>query len=466
MRRTSCTAGPPGRSRSFSALTEADGYRIDGQKAGDRFGRQVGLIGDFDGNGARDLVVGADMAARGTTSQNGELTIALLGKLVTTTTVAGPASVAPTQDATFTANVTKQIGDQTPLAEGTVSFTLAGTAIDGCSALPLVAGSASCTAAFADEVSGQVVAQYDGSSRLQSSDAEAGFAVVKTATTTALQSSLNDPKPGQLVQLRASVSDAGAAAVDAGTVKFLSDGEAITGCKAVALSGGDAVCTTTWSSRSEPEVTAEYSGTAVLAGSTSGAQTLVVGSNAVIKPSATPRLTYGTAGGAFAGEIRGGDDTATGTVEVRRGSIVLGRSSLQYGEYDIRLGATALAPGSHTLTLAYSGDSKNRGAERNISVVVAKASGKVSFTRSRSTLKRNQRLTVAVKVAAKGVVPTGKVQVKVGSKVVKTLTLKGGKARYRLSKFSSKGTKKISVVYIGSGTVAKAVSKTRKVVQK
>lgn len=452
--------------QELSALTDASGYRIDGQKAGDRFGRQVGLIGDFDGNGARDLVIGADMAARGVTTQNGELTVALLGKLVTTTTVAGPASVAPTRDATFTANVGKQVGDQTPLAEGTVSFTLGGAAIDGCSALPVVGGTAICTAAFADEVSGRVVAQFDGSPRLQSSDAGADFAVVKTATTTALQSSLNDPKPGQLVQLRASVTDADAAAVDAGTVKFLSDGEAITGCKAVPLSGGDAVCTTTWSSRSEPAVTAEYSGTDVLAGSTSGAQTLVVGSDAVIKPSAAPRMTYGTAAQAFTGEIRGGDDTATGSVEVRRGSVVLGRSTLQYGEYDIRLGAKSLAPGSHTLTLVYSGDSKNRTAERSIAVAVAKASGKVTVSRSRSTLKRSQRLSLRVKVTAKGVAPTGKVQVKVGSKVVKTLTLKQGAARYKLPRFASTGTKKISVVYVGSSTVTKAVSKTRKVVQK
>lgn len=452
--------------QELAALTEADGYRIDGLKAGDRFGRQVGVIGDFDGNGVRDLVAAGDFAARGATTQNGELVVALMGKLVTKTTITSPTSVAPTKDVTFTATVTKQIGDQTPLAEGTVSFALAGTEIDGCSALPVANGSVSCTASFAEEVSGEVVAKYHGSPRLKSSEQGAGFAVVKTATTTALQSSLSDPKPGQLVQLRASVADADAASADSGTVTFLSDGEAITGCKAIALSSGDAVCTTTWSSRSEPEVSAEYSGTDVLAGSASGAQTLVVGSNAVVKPSPSPALVYGTASAAISGEIRSSDDIPSGTVEVRKGSVVLGRSAIGYGEYSIRLGAKALAPGSHTLTLVYSGDAKNRGAERNISVTVAKARAKVGLTRSRSTLKGGQRATVTVKVTAKGVVPTGKVQVRVGSKVVKTLTLKGGKARYKLPKFTSKGTKKLSVVYVGSGTVTKATSKIRKVVQK
>lgn len=451
--------------QDLSALDEASGYRIDGLKAGDRFGRQVGLIGDFDGNGVRDLVAAGDFAARGTTTQNGELVVALMGKLVTTTTIAGPAAVTPTKDATFTANVAKQIGDQTPLAEGTVSFTLAGDAIDSCSALPVVGGTATCTAAFAEETDGEVVAKYNGSARLQSSDNGLGFAVVKTATTTALRSSLTDPKPGQLVQLRASVADADGQAADAGAVKFLSDGAAITGCKDIALSGGDAVCTTTWSSRSEPEVTAEFGGTQVLAASASGAQTLIVGSNAVIKPAAASALTYGTAS-TITGEIRGGDDVATGSVEVRKGSTVLGRATLAYGEYNVRVGATALAPGSHTLTLVYSGDTKSHGAQRNVAVVVVKAQAKISVTRSRSTLKRGQRLTVGVNVTAKGVVPTGKVRVLVGSKVVKTLNLKGGKVSYKLPKFTSQGSKKISVVYVGSSTVAKASSKTQKVVQK
>lgn len=449
--------------QELSALTDATGYRIDGLKAGDRFGRQVGVIGDFDGNGVRDLVAAGDFAARGTTTQNGELVVALMGKLVTTTTVTGPAQVTPTQDATFTATVDKKAGERTAVAEGTVSFSLNGDAINGCSTLPVAAGTATCTTAFPEEVSGDVVATFTGSAKLKASDTSQSFTVVKTATTTNLQASTTDPKPAQLVQLRASVEDANAEPATAGTVKFLSDGVAIAGCKAVEVSIGDAICTTSWSSRSEPEVTAEFSGTDVLADSVSGAQTIAVGANSVIKPSATPGLTYG-ATSTIRGEIRGGD-TATGTVEVRKGNTVLGRSTLAYGEYNVRLGGTALLPGSHTLTLVYSGDSQNRGSERNVAVTVAKAPAKVSFTRSRATLKKSQRLTGKITVSAKGVVPTGKVRILVGSKTVKTVSLKNGKASYKLSKLP-KGTKKVSVVYVGSKTVAAAKSTARKVVQK
>lgn len=451
--------------QNLSGLTGATGYRIDGLKAGDRFGRQVGLIGDFDGNGTRDLVASADSAARGTTTGNGELVVALLGQLVTSTTIAGPSIVTPTEDAAFTATVAKNAGAQTPLAEGTVSFSLAGSAIDGCSAVPVAAGAASCAAEFADEISGDVVATFNGSSKLKSSQSALAFAVVKTPTTTSLRSSATDPRSGQLVQLQASIADADAQPATSGTVTFRSDGQPVTGCQAVAVTAGDAVCTTAWSSRSEPEVTADYSGTDVLAGSTSGAQTIVVGTDAVIKPGSLPALTYGTTPAALTGEIRGDDDNPSGSVEIREGSTVLARSNLELGEYALQLDAKTLTPGAHTLTLVYSGDAKNRAAERKIAVTVAKAAGKVGVSRSRNTLKDGKRLTVAISVSAKGVAPTGKVQVRVGSKIVKTLTLKNGKAKYTVKKFTSKGTKKVSVTYLGSDTVS-GVTKSVKVVQK
>ncbi|HST40369.1 MAG TPA: integrin alpha, partial [Conexibacter sp.] len=49
-----------------------------GQQAGERFGRSVGGIGDVDGNGARDLAVGADFALRRERDGAGEVTVALL----------------------------------------------------------------------------------------------------------------------------------------------------------------------------------------------------------------------------------------------------------------------------------------------------------------------------------------------------------------------------------------------------
>ena len=451
--------------QNLANLPESDGYRIDGLRAGDGFGGQVAVVGDFDGNGVRDLVASSSGADRGATTGNGEVAIALMGRLVTSTTIAGPSVVIPTENATFTATVAKAAGTRTPLADGTVSFTLGGAAIDGCSAVPVAGGSATCAAAFPEEVGGDVVATFSGSSKLRASEAALAFAAVKTATATSLTSSATDPRAGQLVQLQASVVDAAAQPVTGGAVTFRSDGQPIVGCKAVPVASGDAVCTTAWSSRSEPEVAAAYNGTAVLAASTSGAQTLAVGTDAVIKPGTSPAMVYGTTPAPIAGEIRGDGDSTTGTVEVREGNAVLGTAKVVAGEYAVQLGAKALKPGAHTLTLAYSGDAKNKAAERSIAVSVSKAAGKVGVSRSRGTLKGGKRLTVKIAVSARGVTPSGKVQVKVGSKVVKNLTLKNGKASYTVKKFTSKGAKKVTVVYLGSDLVTRA-AKTVKVVQK
>ena len=63
-----------------------DVHVLAGVTAGERFGRQVANAGDVDGNGAADLVVGADMAYRYGRTRAGELTFALLP---------GPAPKAP-----------------------------------------------------------------------------------------------------------------------------------------------------------------------------------------------------------------------------------------------------------------------------------------------------------------------------------------------------------------------------------
>lgn len=66
------------RTLPLATLSAADGSRLDGQQAGDRFGRAVAGIGDVDGNGARDLAIGADMALRRERAGAGEVTVALL----------------------------------------------------------------------------------------------------------------------------------------------------------------------------------------------------------------------------------------------------------------------------------------------------------------------------------------------------------------------------------------------------
>lgn len=147
------------------------GYQIDGLVAGDRAGRQVARLGDVDGNGTPDLAIGADFARRGpdltVNSQEGEVTVALMGKLSTEVAVTGPAGAMTGTEVTFDATVAKPAGAEAVVATGTVAFTAGGAAIAGCEAVAVVDGAASCTTTFAAATDGPVEATFSGTDTLQ-----------------------------------------------------------------------------------------------------------------------------------------------------------------------------------------------------------------------------------------------------------------------------------------------------------
>jgi uncharacterized SAM-binding protein YcdF (DUF218 family) len=91
-------------------------------------------------------------------------------------------------------------------------------------------------------------------------------------------------------------------------------------------------------------------------------------------------------------------------------------------------------------------------------ISVVKASAKATVQPSTTTAKKKRtRVSLKVKItSATGVVTTGKVRILVGSKVVKTLTLKAsakGSVSYKLPKFTKTGTKVVKVTYLGSSKV-------------
>lgn len=92
-------------------------------------------------------------------------------------------------------------------------------------------------------------------------------------------------------------------------------------------------------------------------------------------------------------------------------------------------------------------------------VKVVKASTQVKVSSSATTAKKKKtRVKVTVKLStATGVTPTGKVRFMLGKKVLKTVKVKSKKASYTLPKFTSTGTKTVTVKYLGS---SKAKAKT------
>jgi hypothetical protein len=92
---------------------------------------------------------------------------------------------------------------------------------------------------------------------------------------------------------------------------------------------------------------------------------------------------------------------------------------------------------------------------------VAKKSASVKV--SAKGAKKKATLTITVK--ASGVTPTGKVTIKLGSKTLKTVTLKGGKAKVTLTK-QKKGKRTYKVIYSGDSRVRTKTVNTSKVTVK
>jgi hypothetical protein len=177
-----------------------------------------------------------------------------------------------------------------------------------------------------------------------------------------------------------------------------------------------------------------------------------------------PAFTYGTAGSVLARVTPAG---ATGRVEVRLGSRLLGSGALSSGTARIALPARALVPGSHGLTLRYLGDADHAASTGTATVTVRKATPSLSLQApARVKVGRAASLRIALRAPA-GVTVTGPVtvrvvgKVKVGRKVRKSYTLTGtvvdGRLTLRLPKAAKAGKLRITVTYGGSALTAKAV---------
>jgi hypothetical protein len=259
----------------LSSLGASAGYRIDGLAAGDRQGRQVGRLGDFDGNGTKDFFAGADFAPRpvapGTPlSQAGEVTIALMGPLNTETQLAPfTAPTEPGGEVDLQATAKTLAAGGHALDQGTVEFTDGGQPVAGCAAVPVVAGAASCEGLEVTRGEHSYVAEFVSADagRKDSSSEPIEYEVVDS-TSTSLESSENPVLVGNPLAFTASVEpENGGDPVESGTVAFEADGQAIDGCESVAVVGGDAPCETTPDAVSEQTVTAVYSGGDFLTGS-------------------------------------------------------------------------------------------------------------------------------------------------------------------------------------------------------
>lgn len=162
------------------------------------------------------------------------------------------------------------------------------------------------------------------------------------------------------------------------------------------------------------------------------------------------------------------DPTATGTVEVRAGTTVLGSAPVTNGVATVSLPAKSLQPGRTTLTASYAGDGHFEPASTTLTASVDKARsttkvkakpGKVVVRRTKATL----TITVA---GGNGVDATGKVKISAPGQGSKTVMLRNGRATLKLKAFPSTGRKTVTVQYLGSDVLDRSSGKVVVTVRK
>ena len=164
----------------------------------------------------------------------------------------------------------------------------------------------------------------------------------------------------------------------------------------------------------------------------------------------TPSATVKVAGAHVAGSVTlldGGRTLATKTLV--DGTAVFPLASLR--------------PGTHHLTARFGGGPLAAASSSEPATVkVSKASSSASLTANDRSVRQGQKVTFSVKVSAEGTTPAGKVQLRRGSTVVKTVTLSRGRATVRLTQ-TRRGTFAYTVRYLGSSTASGSTSKPVKV---
>ena len=142
--------------------------------------------------------------------------------------------------------------------------------------------------------------------------------------------------------------------------------------------------------------------------------------------------------------------TPTGDVELRAGDVVLDTATLTAGAATLTVPGTALAPGEHSLTVAYLGDATHAASVDSVTVTVAKATPSMVVERTpQRVFAKETKVVLDVALSAPNQVVSGEVRISGhGKGDVKTLT--DGSVRFNLGTFATTGQKTITVVYRGS----------------
>ena len=140
----------------------------------------------------------------------------------------------------------------------------------------------------------------------------------------------------------------------------------------------------------------------------------------------------------------------TGTVTLLDGDTTLGTADVaQDGTATVSYDGTALEPGSHDLTVRYSGDDANRPSSGTVTVEVTKATATVNAVATPDRVLVKDGTTVTVTVGAAGYQPGGTVVFSLDGQQVGERVLSDGTASLDLGPFKKTGSHTVTVSYSG-----------------
>ncbi|MGA3212646.1 MAG: Ig-like domain repeat protein [Terriglobales bacterium] len=198
----------------------------------------------------------------------------------------------------------------------------------------------------------------------------------RTATTTALSSSVNPSTAGEAVTFMSAVTGSS----PAGTVSFTSNGATISGCGAIILASEKAECTTTFATKGSYSIVATYSGDSNNYGS-SGTLTQVVGATTTTVTSSLNPSTSGLSVTLTAAVAPTGPPTPTGTVSFTSlGAAISGCTGVALSASSTAGCTTSTLPvGTDVIAATYLGDSNYAGSSGALTQLVNPIASPVQF---------------------------------------------------------------------------------------
>jgi hypothetical protein len=289
-------------------------------------------------------------------------------------------------------------------------------------------------------------------------------------TTTTLTSSLNPAVVAQAIKFRATVSSSFGAPRNGETVTF-HNGSAVLGTGS--LSGGTAWLTTSSLATGVYTMTASYAGDSTFAASTSPKLRQVVNSTTksatttTIASSLNPSI-YGQKVTWTAHVASSGSVPPTGTVTFRwqdfTESFSVGSAMLDSNGV-ATLTRSNLNADPYPLTAVYNGDRNNLGSTSAVlNQVVTQTTSSATVTSSPNPSAIGQAVTFTAKITSPTVTARGPVTFKVGTTVLGTAQLSGGRAILTTSSLPL-GSIRVTVSYAGNSNIAKSSASVTQVVQ-